>query len=152
MHVQIITYYYYLLLEKQPEGEVNKESMEINGLDIDNLKKYGVTKENAIREIKKYLDLGPDDDAVFIAYCGVLDKIFFDQIYQDCNANNPFNYEIIEIGSLAMGKLGFEYGFTEKDLLKKIGIEELSEDEKHNALNDAMLQAIEFCEIMNFKK
>lgn len=137
-----------LYLELKPEGEANEEAMAINGLNLENLKNYGVNKANAIREINKYLKLGPNDQAVFIAYCGVLDKIYFDQIFQDENEENPFNYEIIEISSLAIGKLGFEWGFSEQDLLKKLNIPDT--DNKHNALDDAILQALEFCGIMNF--
>lgn len=137
-----------LYLELKPEKEANEEAMAINKLNLNNLKMYGINKENFVREVKKYLDLKDGDKAVFIAYCGVLDKIFFDQIYQDINAENPFDYEIIEISSLAIGKLGFEWGFTEKDLLNKLGIPDTNN--KHNALDDAVLQALEFCGIMNF--
>lgn len=137
-------------LELKPDGEINEDSMKINGLNIKNLKEYGVTKENAVREINKYLDLQPGDTAVFIAYCGVLDKIFFDQVFQDVGKDSPFHYEIIEIGSLAMGKFGFDWGFTEQDLLDKVELPELDPNEKHNALNDAVLQALEFCAIMNY--
>ena len=137
-----------LYLELKPEKEANEEAMAINKLNLNNLKMYGINKENFVREVKKYLDLKDGDKAVFIAYCGVLDKIFFDQIYQDINAENPFDYEIIEISSLAIGKLGFEWGFNEKDLLNKLGIPDTNN--KHNALDDAVLQALEFCGIMNF--
>ena len=137
-----------LYLELKPEKEANEEAMAINKLNLNNLKMYGINKENFVREVKKYLDLKDGDKAVFIAYCGVLDKIFFDQIYQDINVENPFDYEIIEISSLAIGKLGFEWGFTEKDLLNKLGIPDTNN--KHNALDDAVLQALEFCGIMNF--
>ena len=41
-------------LELKPYGEANADSMKINGLNLDNLKVYGSTKENAVREIKKY--------------------------------------------------------------------------------------------------
>lgn len=138
-------------IELKPEGQIDSEAMEINGLNIENLQIYGVRKENAIREIKKYLNLKSNDTAVFIAYCGVLDKIFFDQIFQDCLQESPFHYEIIEIGSLAIGKLGLEWGFSELELLNILGLDELNEKQKHNALNDAILQAKEFCNIMNYK-
>lgn len=141
-----------LYIELKPTGDIDNNAMKINGLNIDNLQIYGVNKENAIREIKKYLDLKPNDTAVFVAYCGVLDKIFFDQIFQDCLQQSPFHYEIIEIGSLAMGKLDLEWGFSEIELLEKLGLDELNEKQKHNALNDAVLQAKEFCAIMNYKK
>lgn len=137
-----------LYLELKPEKEANEESMAINKLNLDNLKKYGINKDNFVREVEKYLNLKNNDKAVFVAYCGVLDKIFFDQIYQDTNSNNPFDYEIIEISSLAIGKLGFEWGFTEQDLLTKLGIPDTNN--KHNALDDAILQALEFCGIMNY--
>ena len=139
-------------IELKPYGLINEESMKINKLDVDNLEEYGSTKENAIKEMNKYLDLKENDVAVFIGYCGVLDKIFIDQMYQDKKHDtSPFNYEIIEISSLAMGKFGFKWGFNEKDLLKKLDLPELTEEEKHNALNDAILQALEFCGIMNYK-
>lgn len=137
-----------LYLELKPEGEADKDAMAINGLNLENLKNYGVNKTNAIREIKKYLKLGPDDQAVFITYCGVLDKIFFDQIFQDEKQDNPFNYEIIEISSLTIDKLGFKWGFTEQELLEKLSTPDT--DNKHNALDDAVLQALEFCDIMNY--
>lgn len=136
-----------LYLELKPEKEYDEESMKINGLNLDNLRAYGISKSNFVREINKYLDLKKGDKAVFIAYCGVLDKIYFDQIFQDENENNPFDYETIEISSLAIGKLNFEWGFTEKELLDKLGIPDT--DNKHNALDDAILQALEFCGIMN---
>lgn len=139
-------------IELKPEGEVDPNAMKINGLNIQNLQIYGVRKENAIREIRKYLDLKPNDTAVFVAYCGVLDKIYFDQIFQDCLQQSPFHYEIIEIGSLAMGKLNLEWGFSEIELLEKLNLDELNEKQKHNALNDAILQAKEFCAIMNYEK
>lgn len=133
-------------LELKPYGEANADSMKINGLNLNNLKEYGSTKENAVHEIKKYLDLKPGDKAVFIGYCAVLDKIFMDQLFQDVNTESPFDYEVIEISSLAIGRLGFNWGFTEKELLKRLGLEET--ENKHNALADAILQAKEFCCIM----
>lgn len=138
-------------LELKPHGEIDKEAMEINKLNITYLELFGSNQKNATREIRKYLDLAPTDTAVFIAYCGVLDKIYMDQLFQDVLEDNPFNYEIIELSSLAIGKLGFEWGFTEKDLLEKLEINDLNNKEKHNALSDAKLQALEFCGIMNYK-
>lgn len=137
-------------IELKPDGEINKESMKINGLNIDNLMKYGVSKNNFIREVNKYLDLNKNDTAIFIGYCVVLDKIFIDQIYQDLELENPFNYEVIDISSLAIGKLNLEWGYSEEELLNILGLE--NTDSKHHALYDAILQAQEFCEIMNFNK
>ena len=139
-------------IELKPEGEIDPESMKINKLNLTNLDLFGSNKLNAVREIRKYLDLGLNDTAIFIAYCGVLDKIFIDQLFQDVDQESPFHYEIIEISSLAIGKLGFEWGFLEEDLLKKLNIQKLDDDKKHNALCDAELQALEFCSIMNYKK
>jgi DNA polymerase III epsilon subunit-like protein len=140
-----------MYVELKPTGDICEQAMKINGLNVDNLTEFGVNKDNAVREINKFLNLSKDDTAVFIAYCGVLDKIFFDQLIQDVEADNPFHYEIMEISSLAIGKLGFSWGFSEKQLLDKLGIEQLTKEEKHNALNDAILQAKEFCGIMNWR-
>lgn len=139
-----------LYLELKPEGSIDPEAMKVNKLNIDNLKEFGINKKNACREIIKFLNLSKNDNACLITYCGVLDKIFLDQLFQDCNYDtSPFNYELLEISSLAIGKLNLEWGFSEKDLLSLLNIKELNNNEKHNALQDAILQANEFCGIMN---
>ena len=106
-----------------------------------------MNKENAVRELNKYLDLADDDKAVFVGYCIVLDKIFLDQLYQDLNMNSPFDYEVIDISSLAIGRLGLSWGYTEQELLQRLNLKDT--DDKHNALSDAILQAKEFCGIMS---
>ena len=132
---------------KPVHNEYDKESMKINGLNLDKLKEYGVSHENAVREIKKYMDLREDDTAVFVGYCTTLDKIFFDQLFLETNQKNPFNYEVIDISSLGIGKLGLSWGYSEKELLSKLHIKDT--EDKHNALADAILQAQEFCALMN---
>ena len=134
-------------IELKPEKDANEESMKINGLDLNKLKEYGSNKENAVRELNKYLDLADDDKAVFIGYCIVLDKIFLDQLYQDLDMNSPFDYEVIDISSLAMGRLGLSWGYTEQELLQRLNLKDT--EDKHNALSDAILQAKEFCGIMS---
>lgn len=137
-------------LELKPSGEINEESMKINKLNLSSLEEFGVNSENAVREINKYLNLKSNDEAVFIAYCGVLDKIFIDQLYQDNYFKSScFNYEIIEISSLAIGKLGLDWGFSEKELLTRLKLDDLIEEEKHNALCDSILQAKIFCNLLN---
>ena len=39
-------------VELKPTGEINEESMKINGLNLDNLQKFGVDKKNAIKYYK----------------------------------------------------------------------------------------------------
>lgn len=140
-----------MYIELQPTGEVDESAMQINGLNLESLKNFGITKENAVREILKFLNVSIYETAVFIAYCGVLDKIFFDQLFQDVGLDHPFHYEIVEISSLAMGKLNIPWGFSESNLLKKLELEPMNKDEKHNALFDAIHQAKIFCKIMNWK-
>ena len=137
-------------LELKPiHNEYSKESMKINGLNLENLKQYGVSYENAVREIKKYMNLQEDDIAVFVGYCTTLDKIYFDQLFLETNQNNPFHYEVIDISSLGIGKLNLPWGYSEKELLSKLHIKDIND--KHNALSDAILQAQEFCALMNLK-
>jgi oligoribonuclease (3'-5' exoribonuclease) len=149
-------YNHKLYLELKPFGEIDPQAMAINKLDLENLELYGVSKENAVREIRKFLKLKNNDIAVFIGYCNVLDKIFIDQLFNDVGESSPFHYEVIDISSLALGKIQWlEWGFTEKELLTKLlqrkdCIINLSENQKHNALYDATLQAEEFCELMNY--
>lgn len=139
-------------LELKPlHSEFNPESMKINGLSFPNLYKYGSEPKEACRQILKYLDLNEGDTAIFVGYCLVLDKIYVDQLFLTAEVENPFHYETIEISSLALGKLDLEWGFTEEELEHKLCIKPMSEDKKHNALEDAIHQAEEFCKIMNKK-
>lgn len=139
-----------LYLELKPSGDIDPLSMKIYGSNIDNLTEYGINKENAVREINKYLDLMPNDIAIFISYSGILDKVFLDKLFYDCNQKSPFHHAIIEISSLAIGKLNLEWGFTEIQLLKKIGLQDLNKTNK-DGINKVIIHAKEFCSIMNYK-
>ena len=141
---------FYIELKPQHRN-FDPESMKINGLDFDSLYRFGAGPIEACREINKFLDLKNDDTAVFIGYCGVLDKIYVDQLYLYAKIENPFNYEIMEISSLAIGKIGFEFGFTVEELENKLNNEKMVSKTKHNALHDAEHQAEEFIKIMNYK-
>ena len=90
------------------------ESMKINGLNFDNLYRFGTEPIKACQEITKFLDLKAGEIAIFIGYCLVLDKIYLDQLFYLANQESPFYYETIEISSLAIGKLDLPYGFTEE--------------------------------------
>ena len=142
-----------LYLELKPlHREFDKDSMKINGLNFNKLYNFGLEPKKACTEINNFLSLKKDDTAIFIGYCGVLDKIYVDQLYLAANMKCPFNYEIIEISSLAIGKIGFEFGFTEEDLEEKLEINKMDNNNKHNALQDAIHQAEEFCSIMAYQK
>lgn len=124
------------------------QAMKVNGLNFDNLYRFGCEPIKACKEIVKFLDLKEDEVAVMIGYCGVLDKVFIDQLFYNADMESPFHYEIIEISSLAIGKLGMEYGFSESDLEKKLLMKPMDNKHKHNALNDAVHQAEEYVRIM----
>lgn len=137
---------------KPLHNHFDPEAMKFNHLNFSNLYRYGSEPNEACRQILKYLDLSKDDTAVFIGYCNILDKIYTDQLFLAANVDNPFHYETIEISSLAIGKLDFEWGFSEEDLEKRLGLQPMDPSKKHDALEDAIHQAEEFSALMNFKK
>lgn len=140
-------------LELKPNHNYfDPEAMKINGLSFANLYQYGSGPKEACRQIIKYLDLKQGDNAIFIGYCNTLDKIYTDQLFLLADVENPFHYETIEISSLAIGRLGVEWGFSESDLEKAIKLQPMSSDKKHDALEDAIHQAEEFCGLMNLKR
>ena len=137
-------------LELKPlHDRFDPESMKVNNLNFSNLYKYGSEPKEACRQIIKYLDLKPGDTAVFVGYCNILDKIYTDQLFLAADMENPFHYETIEISSLAIGKLGLEWGYSEETLERKLGMNPMSSDKKQDALEDALHQAEEFCRIIN---
>lgn len=140
-------------LELKPlHNEFDPESMKINKLSFPNLYKFGSEPKEACRQILKYLDLHEGDIAVFIGYCNTLDKIYTDQLFLNAEVDNPFHYETIEISSLAMGILDLEWGFSESELEYKLNLKAMDSTAKHNALQDAIHQADEFCKLMNKKR
>lgn len=149
----IVDYNRKFYLELKPQhNHFDKEAMEINGLSFANLYQYGSEPKEACRQIIKYLDLKKDDTAIFIGYCNTLDKIYTDQLFLLAGVKNPFHYETIEISSIAIGKLGFEWGFSENELENKLGINKMSGNKKHDAQEDAIHQAEEFCSLMNYNE
>ena len=140
-------------LELKPlHNEFDAESMKVNGLSFPNLYKFGSEPKEACRQILKYLDLREGDVAVFVGYCNTLDKIYTDQLFLNAKVDNPFHYETIEISSLALGILDVEWGFTESELEQKLALKAMRSDMKHNALQDAIHQANQFCRLMSKRK
>lgn len=123
------------------------EAMRINGLDWEHLRTQGLTPVAACHRIADWLDLRAGDDAVLVTYCGVLDKVFLDMVYEHAGLSSPFHYELVELSSLAIGRLGLRWGFSEADLEQRLGLYPLATG-KHNALVDAHHQAEEFVALM----
>lgn len=139
-------------IELKPlHSEFDPEAMKVNGLSFPNLYKFGSEPKEACRQLLKYLDLRQGDTAVFIGYCNTLDKIYVDQLFLNAEVDNPFHYETIEISSLALGVLDLEWGYSEADLEHKLCINPMETKKKHNALEDALHQANQFCRLMNKK-
>jgi len=146
----VIDYNNKFYIELKPQHYIfEKEAMKINKLNFNNLIKYGSEPKEVIRQIEHFLNIQKNDILIFIGYCNVLDKIQVDKLYLNENVKIPFNYETIEISSLAMGKLNLEWGFSESDLEKLLKLKPMSKDKKHNSEEDALHQAEEFCLLMN---
>ena len=94
--------------------------------------------------------LTPEVPIVFVGWCGAADWAYLSRaIYahdsEHMDKANPFHYDTIEIGSLAMGALGLPWGFTSKELAARLGIDPPDPAQQHDALYDArwQLQAFE---------
>ena len=90
--------------------------------------------------------------AVMVCYCGGLDFGFVARSFAHCGLDNPFHYEFVEISSLAMGTLGLPWGFKESELEVMLDIPPLEGGLKHNALEDAKHQLLEFQRLMEIDK
>lgn len=89
-------------------------------------------------------------EAVFVAYCGGMDWEFTSRLFAEAHQPNPFNYEFVEISSLAIGRLNFPWGFTEAALEQHLCVASLLPELKHNALNDARHQ-LELFQLLYYK-
>jgi oligoribonuclease (3'-5' exoribonuclease) len=87
---------------------------------------------------------------VMVTYCGGYDFAFLARAFSGFGVRNPFHYEMVDISALAMGKLGLEWGYSSETLHELLGVAEMDDDKKHDALEDAVHQAALYRALMSY--
>ena len=124
------------------------EAMAIHGLDLEHLRKTGLTPEAAMASFETWVrtQFPSTRSPVFVAYNAPFDWMFVCDYFHRTRGHNPFGHTAIDIRAAYFGRTAQPW--------REIRFAELAEhyldssELTHNALEDAQLQAALFRAIM----
>jgi ribonuclease T len=134
-----------LYQELKPQGpRVDPGAMEVNGLDLDRLKREGLERRAALEELTAWVSshVAPGAKAVFVGHNAPFDWSFVSWCFAAEEMPNPFGYKALDTKALATGVLGVHWLDSSKEVLAEalcLPVEDLSQ--KHRADYDAAYQA-----------
>lgn len=142
-----------LYLELAPAfGGVDPGAMKVNRLDLELLKRTGLSQHEAAERLNAWARVGATkaDPPIFVGYCATFDWAFVNDLFHRTDIDNPFGYKALDIRALAMGVLKLPWlNLNQETILPRLGMVGLSEDVAHNALADARHQAHMLCQLLS---
>ena len=124
---------------------VDPGAMKVNGLDLDRLKREGLSLKTAMCALTDWVreQTTVGTEAVFVGHNAPFDWSFVNYAYKVCGLENPFGYKALDTKALAMGILGVHWLDASKEVLEK-ELELPKQDQKlaHRADYDAWYQAL----------
>ncbi len=134
-----------LYLELKPEGpKVDARAMAVNGLDLERLKREGLTRREGLLQLTAWVEATatPGSEPVFVGHNAPFDWSFVSWCYKAEGLRNPFGYKALDTKALAAGVLDIHWLDTGKDTLSaRLGLPEEDMSQKHRADYDARYQA-----------
>lgn len=134
-----------LYVELKPHhGTEDPGAMAVHGLDPEDLRQNGLDLDAAAREIDRWVRSvsSESDPPVFVGYCANFDWAYMNDLFHRAGIDSPFGYKALDIRSLALGVLDLPWEELRQDqILPRLQLEPLAEDQAHNALADARHQA-----------
>jgi ribonuclease T len=135
-----------LYLEMVPQApKVDLRAMAVNGLDLERLKREGLTRRAAMERLTEWVGETNTEgtEAVFVGHNAPFDWSFVAFAYKAEGMGNPFGYKALDTKALAAGILGLHWLDTGKEeLSRELGIEDEDMTQKHRADYDAWYQAL----------
>ncbi len=135
-----------LYLEIAPQApKVDLRAMAINGLDLERLKREGLSRRDALLKLTAWVNetATPDSEPVFVGHNAPFDWSFVAWCYKAEELENPFGYKALDTKALSAGVLGLHWLDTGKEQLSEaLGIEDEDMTQKHRADYDAWYQAL----------
>ena len=124
---------------------VDARAMEVNGLDLERLKREGRPLREALEGLTAFVHrhLVPGSEAVFVGHNAPFDWSFVSYAYHEAGMTNPFGYKALDTKALAMGVLGLHWLDTNKETLQaRLALPEQDAGQVHRADYDAWYQAL----------
>lgn len=137
---------------KPAHGGVVQEAMDVNRMDLEDLKRNGTPAPKAAQELADWvLSVStPEDPAVFVGYVANFDWAYINDLFLRHDIVNPFGYRALDFRSLAMGVLPTPWQeIRHGRMAQELGVSMPPPDKAHNALVDATHQSELFCAILS---
>ena len=134
-----------LYVEIRPTApRVDPGAMAVNGLDIDDLKAFGLTMEAALDQLDAFVSehTVAGSKPVFVGHNAPFDWSFVNYAYVSRDRVNPFGYKALDTKALASGILGLHWFDSNKEeLAERLTLPPVVQEQVHRADYDAWYQA-----------
>lgn len=137
-------------IELQPDTEnVDPNALEVSGLSMNDLAETGTPVKIALEQFEEWIKTAvpAGKKPLFVAFNAPFDWMFVNQYFHRYLGHNPFGHAGLDIKAYYMGFKGVPWSETSFPRISALysGREELL----HNALQDAIDQAVLFKQILN---
>ncbi|MED5374694.1 MAG: 3'-5' exonuclease [Myxococcota bacterium] len=145
-----------LYLEMKPQApKVDARAMAVNGLDLERLRRDGMTRRDAMLALTDWVQehATPGSEAVFVGHNAPFDWSFVSYAYKAEELDNPFGYKALDTKALAAGVLDLHWLDTGKETLaERLGLPAEDMGQKHRADYDAWYQALVLKGLLEFQR
>lgn len=134
-----------LYVEIRPTApRVDPGAMAVNGLNLDDLRAFGLTMEVALDKLDAFVaeHTVAGSKPVFVGHNAPFDWSFVNYAYVSRDRVNPFGYKALDTKALASGILGMHWFDSNKEeLAERLPLPPVIQDQVHRADYDAWYQA-----------
>jgi ribonuclease T len=139
-------------VELQPDKEaVLPEALTVSGLNMDELAQRGLPPEQALQQFEAWTAsvTPPDGKPVFVAFNAPFDWMFVADYFHRYLGHNPFGHSALDMKAYFMGQN--QVAWSETGFAKVNEHFDTHHPLTHNALQDAIDQAVVFKKMLKIK-
>ncbi|MGO8061471.1 3'-5' exoribonuclease domain-containing protein [Rhizobium johnstonii] len=115
------------------------EALEVSGFDLSHLEETGTLPEDAMRLLEEWIVVhSKNGKPIFVGFNASFDWAFVNYYFLHFLKRNPFGIGGIDIKAMYMGAVGCSWDATRSS---QFPVQKQDEEEKHDALADALHQA-----------
>jgi len=129
---------------KPDKPDYQPEALAVHGLDLEKLAREGSNPEEALLRFDSWLAqvVHQPMKPIFLAFNAPFDWMFINDYFHRYLGRNPFGHNALDIKAFYMGASGVSWRETSGSQIRRLFLDH--EDLTHNALHDAVDQAVIF--------